>query len=89
MHQNYGRGTIKTLDEKAYFICSAPETSRGELNHIRNVFFVNNGYPYYVTNQGFNQVEDKKTIELYLPLIQSKKLYEALTLISLLPKCKR
>ena len=54
------RGTLKTLVERAYLICSTPSLLEKELTHIRTVFRNTNGYPNWIINQLFKQVKAKQ-----------------------------
>ena len=54
------RGTLKTLVERAYLICSTPSLLEKELTHIRTVFRNTNGYPNWIINQVFKQVKAKQ-----------------------------
>ena len=54
------RGTLKTLVERAYLICSTPSLLEKELTHIRTVFRNTNGYPDWVINRVFKQVKAKQ-----------------------------
>ena len=42
---SWKRGTLKTLIERAYLICSTDELKNRELKHIEKVFYENNCYP--------------------------------------------
>ena len=57
---SWKRGTLKTLVEREYLICSTPRLLEKELTHIRTVFRNTNGYPYLVINQVFEQVKAKQ-----------------------------
>ena len=54
------RGTLKTLVERVYFICSTPSLLEKELTHIRTVFRNANGYPNCMINQVFKQIKAKQ-----------------------------
>ena len=57
---SWKRGTLKTLVERAYLICSASSLLENELTHIRTVFRNTNGYPKWIINQVFKQVRAKQ-----------------------------
>ena len=55
------RGTLKTLVERVYFICSTPSLLEKELTHIRTVFRNGNGYPNCMINQVvFKEIKPKQ-----------------------------
>ena len=54
------RGTLKTLVERTYLICSTPSLLEKELTHVRTVFRNTNGYPNRIINQVFKQVKAKQ-----------------------------
>ena len=51
---SWKRGTLKTLAERAYLICSTPSLLEKEPTHIRTVFRNTKGYPNRIINQVFN-----------------------------------
>ena len=57
---SWKRGTLKTLVERAYFICSTPSLLEKELTHIITVFRNTNGYPNWIINQIFKQEKAKQ-----------------------------
>ena len=57
---SWKRGTLKTLVERAYLICSTPSLLEKELTHIRTVFRNTNAYPNWIINQVFKQVKPKQ-----------------------------
>ena len=52
-------GTLKTLIERAYLICSTDELRNRELKHIEKVFYENNCYPKYVIKQVLQQISEE------------------------------
>ena len=57
---SWKRGTLKTLVERAYRICSTPSLLGKQLTHIRTVFRYTNGYPNWIIKQVFKQVNAKQ-----------------------------
>ena len=55
------RSTFRTLIERAYVICSTPNSRRKDINHLKYVFRHYNNYPMWVINQIIKQVEHKHT----------------------------
>ena len=53
------RGTLKTLVERGYLVCSTPSLLEKEITHIRTNFRNTNGYPNWIVNQVFKQVKAK------------------------------
>ena len=53
-------GTLKTLIERAYLICSTPRLLEKELNHIRTVFKNTNCYLYWICNHVLEQIKVKQ-----------------------------
>ena len=56
---SWKRGTLKTLIERAYLICSTDELRNRELEHIEKVFYENNSYPKYVIKQVLQQISEE------------------------------
>ena len=54
------RGTLKTLLERAYIVCSTNELLQKELKYLVRVFYENNYYPHYVIKQILKQVQDQQ-----------------------------
>ena len=52
------RGTLKTLVDRAYFICSNIALRKKEIDHLKKVFHEKNDYPNWVINQLLNEVEE-------------------------------
>ena len=50
VYLHWERGTLKTLVERAYLICSTPSLLEKELTHIRTVFRNTNGYCNWIIN---------------------------------------
>ena len=60
---SWKRGTLKTLIERAYLICSTDELRNRELEHIEKVFYENNSYPKYVIKQVLQQISEQHNNE--------------------------
>ena len=56
---SWKRGTLKTLIECAYRICSTDELQNRELKYIEKVFYENNSYPKYVIKQVLQQISEE------------------------------
>ena len=56
---SWKRGTLKTLIERAYLICSTDELQNRELEHIEKVSYENNSYPKYVIKQVLQQISEE------------------------------
>ena len=54
---SWKRGTLKTLVERAYLICSTIRLLEQELTHFRTVFINTNCYPNWIINQAFEQIK--------------------------------
>ena len=54
------RGTLKTLVERVYLICSTLRLFEKELTCIRTIFRNTNGYANWITNQVFKEVKAKQ-----------------------------
>ena len=54
------RGTLKTLVERAYIVCSTNELLQKELKYLVKVFHETNNYPHYVIKQILKQVQDEQ-----------------------------
>ena len=52
-------GTLKTLIDRAYLICSSPELRKQEIQYLKQVLHEKNDYPKWVINQVVEQVEAK------------------------------
>ena len=72
MSITWKRGTLKTLVERAYLICSTPSLLEKELTHIRTVFRSTNGYPNWIINQVFKQVKAKQRVQCQIVMSQTK-----------------
>ena len=66
------KGTLKTLVERAYLICSTPSLLEKELTHIRTIFRNANGYPNWIINQVFKQVKAKQRVQCQIVMSQTK-----------------
>ena len=51
------KGTLKTLVQRTYTVCSTDQYLQNELDHLKNVFHMKNGYPKWVINQVLDQVK--------------------------------
>ena len=51
------KGTLKTLVQLAYTVCSTDQYLQNELDQLKNVFHMKNGYPKWVINQVLDQVK--------------------------------
>ena len=54
------RGTLKTLADRAYLICSSVALRKKEIDHLKKVFHEKNDYPKWV----LNEVEEKHKTSL-------------------------
>ena len=54
---SWERGTLKTLIDRAYLVCSSPELWKKEIQHLKQVFHEKNDYPKWVINQVVGQIE--------------------------------
>ena len=57
---SWEKGTLKTLVEREYLICSIPSLLGKKLKLIRTVFRNTTGYPNWIINQVFKQVKAKQ-----------------------------
>ena len=53
------RGTLETLFNRAYIVCSTDYHLKEELDHLRYVFQKHNNYPTWVIRQVAKQVKDQ------------------------------
>ena len=53
------RGTLKTLFNRAYVVCSTDYHLKKELDHLRYVFQKHNNYPKWIIKQVAKQVKDQ------------------------------
>ena len=56
---SWKRGTLRTLVQRAYLVCSTETYLKEELTYLEKVFFEKNNYPKYVINQVFTQVKEE------------------------------
>ena len=56
---SWKRGTLRTLVQRAYFVCSTESYLKEELTYLEKVFIEKNNYPKYVINQVFSQVKEE------------------------------
>ena len=68
---SWKRGTLKTLTQRAYMICSTTEFLDTELKHLEEVFVEKNNYPKWVFRQIFTQVEFIHDSNLSPPTIET------------------
>ena len=52
------RGTIRTLVNRAYIICSDNNYLQQELKHLERVFHIQNGYPLWIIKQIMKEVKE-------------------------------
>ena len=57
---SWEKGSLKTLINRAYLICSSRELRKQEIQHLKQVFHKKNDYPKWVINQVVEQVEAKQ-----------------------------
>ena len=57
-------GTLRTLVRRAYDICLKYEHLQNELNHIKNVFYEQNQYPFWAVNEVFCEVKRRNHQQL-------------------------
>lgn len=55
---NWKTGTIKTLFQRAFMICSTEELLRIEINYLYEVFTKINGYPYWLIKKIHNETKE-------------------------------
>ena len=65
------RGTLKTLAQRAYMICSAKDLLDTELKHLEKVFVEKNNYSKWVIRQVFTQVKFDNDSNLSPPTIEA------------------
>ena len=53
------RGTLRTVVQFAYLVCSTETYLKEELTHLENVFLEKNNYPKYVIKQAYTQVKEE------------------------------
>ena len=58
-HVSWKRGTLRTLVQRAYLVCSTETYLKEELTHLEKVFIEKNNYPKYVIKQIFTQVKEE------------------------------
>ena len=54
------RGTLRTLINRAYLICSNKELLHKELAYLRSVFLKKNGYPLSTIKQLMKEIEESQ-----------------------------
>ena len=60
--ETWKRGTLRSIINRAYDICSSDEFLRLELSRIKHDFIKINGYPYWVYNQIHQNVIESREI---------------------------
>ena len=55
---SWKRGTIRTLVNTAYIICSDNNYLQQELKHLERVFHIQNGYPLWIIKQIMKEVKE-------------------------------
>ena len=62
---SWKRGTLRTLVQRAYLVCSTETYLKEELAHLEKDFIEKNNYPKYVINQVFIQVKEERKNRIY------------------------
>ena len=62
---SWKRGTLRTLVQDNYLVCSTETHLKEELTHLEKVFIEKNNYPKYVINQVFTQVKEEHKNRTY------------------------
>ena len=57
---SWKRGTLRTLVNRAYLVCSNKELLRKELAYLKSVFLKRNGYPLSTIKQLLKEIEEKQ-----------------------------
>ena len=57
---SWKRGTLRTLVQRAYLVCSAKTNLKKELTHLEKVFIEKNSYPKYVIKEVFTQIKEEQ-----------------------------
>ena len=57
---SWKRGTLRTLINRAYLICSNKELLHKELAYLRSVFLKKNGYPLSTIKQLMKEIEESQ-----------------------------
>ena len=70
---NWKRGTLRTLIQRAHRICSDRLVLNKEIEYIRRIFKVDNGYPEWVINDVINKVEEKINSSMDISPMEEKK----------------
>ena len=60
MPVSWKQGTLRTLVQRAYFVCSTETYLKEELTHLEKVFIEKNNYPKNVIKQVFTQVKEER-----------------------------
>ena len=53
-------GTVRTLVNRAYIICSDNNYLQQELKHLERLFHTQNGYPLWIIKQVMKEVKENK-----------------------------
>ena len=65
------RGTLKTLTQRAYMICSTTELLDTEIKYLEKVLVVKNNYPKWIIRQIFTQVKFINDSDLSPPAMET------------------
>ena len=57
---SWKRGTLRTLVNRAYLVCSNKELLHKELAYLKSVFFKKNGYPLSTIKQLMKEIEENQ-----------------------------
>ena len=60
MPVSWKQGTLRTLVQRAYLVCSTETYLKEELTHLEKVFIEKNNYPKNVIKQVFTQVKEER-----------------------------
>ena len=67
LQNTWKRSTLKTITRRAYLVCSSEEHLEVKLSKIRVSFQNINGYPHWVINQIFNEIQKEQTPKEVIP----------------------
>ena len=56
---SWKRGTLRTLVQRAYLVCSTETYLKEELTHLEKVFIEKNNFPKYVIKQVFTKIKEE------------------------------
>ena len=90
---SWKRGTLRTLVNRAYLVCSNKELPHKELAYLKSVLLKKNGYPLSTIKQLMKEIEEKEKLKEITqigmaeqPSLQEQKVH-SLLLLFLGPKC--